>query len=134
MAWSGAVLKTFENMRKLDFSRLPAPAVMLAHLGAGSLKKSNFLIFSKVLRKGADQAIYLGLIKKLLGSGQVAQNGLKRVKSWVEFWPNSSLEVHQIFKLSANWFINSHPTVVSRHISKSFSNLNFLQNQKSSFS
>ena len=44
-------------MRKLDFFRLPAPAAVLAHLGAGSLKKSNFLIFSKVLRKGADQAI-----------------------------------------------------------------------------
>ena len=72
-------------MRKLDFFRLSAPAAVLAHLGAGSLKKSNFLIFSKALRKGADQAIYLGLIKKLLGSGQVAQNGLKRVKSWVEF-------------------------------------------------
>ena len=43
-------------MRKLDFFRLPAPAAMPAHLGAGSLKKSNFLIFSKVLRKGADQA------------------------------------------------------------------------------
>ena len=135
MAWSGAVLKTFENMRKLDFFRLPAsPRCAGMAAGAGSLKKSNFLIFSKVLRKGADQAIYLGLIKKLLGSGQVAQNGLKRVKSWVEFWPNSSLEVHQIFKLSANWFINSHPTVVSRHISKSFSNLNFLSNQESSFS
>ena len=45
-------------MRKLDFFRLPAPAAVLAHLGAGSLKKSNFLIFSKVLRKGADQANY----------------------------------------------------------------------------
>ena len=56
LAWSGAFLKTFENMRKLDFFRLPAPAAVLAHLGAGSLKKSNFLIFSKVLRKGADQA------------------------------------------------------------------------------
>ena len=56
LAWSGAFLKTFENMRKLDFSRLLAPAAVLAHLGASSLKKSNFLIFSKVLRKGADQA------------------------------------------------------------------------------
>ena len=46
-------------MRKLDFFRLSAPPVVLAHLGAGSLKKSNFLIFSKVLRKGADQAKYL---------------------------------------------------------------------------
>ena len=43
-------------MRKLDFFRMPAPAAILVHLGAGSLKKSNFLIFSKVLRKGADQA------------------------------------------------------------------------------
>ena len=43
-------------MRKLDFFRLPAPAAMPAHLGAGSLKKSNFLMFSKVLRNGADQA------------------------------------------------------------------------------
>ena len=58
MAWSGALLKTFENMRKLDFFRLPAPEAVLAHLGADSLKKSNFLIFSKVLRKGADQAKY----------------------------------------------------------------------------
>ena len=56
MAWSGAFLKTFEKMRKLDFSRLPATAAVLAHLGAGSLKKSNFLIFSKVLIKGADQS------------------------------------------------------------------------------
>ena len=32
---------------------------MLAHLGAGGLKKSNFLIFSKVSRKGADQAKYI---------------------------------------------------------------------------
>ena len=58
LAWSAPFLKTFENMRKLDFFRLPAPAAMPAHLGAGSLKKSNFLIFSKVLRKGADQANY----------------------------------------------------------------------------
>ena len=43
-------------MRKLDFFRLPAPAAMLAHLGASNLKKSKILIFSKVLRKGADQA------------------------------------------------------------------------------
>ena len=41
--------------------------------------------------------------------------------------------MHQIFKLSANWYINSHPTVV-RHNSKLFSNLNFHPNQKSSFS
>ena len=58
LAWSAPFLKTFENMRKLDFFRMPAPAAILVHLGAGSLKKSNFLIFSKVLRKGADQAIY----------------------------------------------------------------------------
>ena len=44
-------------MRKLDFFRLQAPAAVPAHIGASSLKKSNFLIFSKVLRKGADQAI-----------------------------------------------------------------------------
>ena len=45
-------------MRKLDFFRLQAPAAVPAHIGASSLKKSNFLIFSKVLRKGADQAKY----------------------------------------------------------------------------
>ena len=43
-------------MRKLDFFRLQAPAAVPAHIGASSLKKSNFLIISKVLRKGADQA------------------------------------------------------------------------------
>ena len=47
-------------MRKLDFFRLQAPAAVPAHIGASSLKKSNFLIFSKVLRKGADQANYSG--------------------------------------------------------------------------
>ena len=59
IAWSAPFLKTFENMRKLDFFRLSAPAAVLAHLSAGSLKKSNFLIFSKVLRKGADQAKFI---------------------------------------------------------------------------
>ena len=58
IAWSAPFLKTFQNMRKLDFFRLPAPAAVLAHLGAGSLKKSNFLTFSKVLRIGPDQAKY----------------------------------------------------------------------------
>ena len=43
-------------MRKLDFFRLQAPAAVPAHIGASNLKKSNFLIFSKVLRKAADQA------------------------------------------------------------------------------
>ena len=45
-------------MRKLDFFRLPAPRCAGMAAGAGSLKKSNFLMFSKVLRKGADQAKY----------------------------------------------------------------------------
>ena len=78
MAWLGAFLKTFENMRKLDFFRLPAPAAVPAHLGADSLKKSNFLIFSKVLRKGADhdQANNLIIQKmyvKLFGSSLTSQ-------------------------------------------------------------
>ena len=59
LAWSGPILKTFENVRKLDFFRLPAPAAVLAHLGASSLKKSNFLTFSNVLRIGPDQAKYI---------------------------------------------------------------------------
>ena len=56
-------------MRKLDFFRLPAPAAVLAHLGAGSLKKSNFLIFSKVLRKGADQAKCIEILAEILAEG-----------------------------------------------------------------
>ena len=68
IAWSGAFLKTFEYMRKLDFFRLPAPAAMPAHLGAGSLKKSNFLIFSKALRKGADQAICTTILPTYVAS------------------------------------------------------------------
>ena len=59
LAWSAPFLKTFENMRKLDFFRLPVPRCADTAAGAGSLKKSNFLTFSKVLRIGADQAIYL---------------------------------------------------------------------------
>ena len=59
LAWSASFLKTFENMRKLDFFRLPAPRCASTAAGAGSLKKSNFLMFSKVLRKTPDQAIYL---------------------------------------------------------------------------
>ena len=62
IAWSAPILKTFENVRKLDFFRLPAPAAVLAHLGASSLKKSNFLTFSKVLRIGPDQAKYIDKI------------------------------------------------------------------------
>ena len=42
---------------------------MLAHLGAGSLKKFNVLIFSKVLRKGADQANYMKEMSKKINSG-----------------------------------------------------------------
>ena len=56
-------------MRKLDFFRLPVPVAMLVHLGAGSLKKFNFLIFSKVLRKGADQANYMKEMSKKINSG-----------------------------------------------------------------
>ena len=43
-------------MRKLDFFRLPALSCAGMAAGAGSLKKSNFLMFSKVLRKAPDQA------------------------------------------------------------------------------
>ena len=43
-------------MRKLDFFRLLAPKCASTAAGAGSLKKSNFLTFSKVLRIGPDQA------------------------------------------------------------------------------
>ena len=39
LAWSGAFLKTFENMRKLDFFKLLSLAALLAHLGVGSMKK-----------------------------------------------------------------------------------------------
>ena len=46
-------------MRKLDFFRLPAPRCASTTGGADSLKKSNILMFSKVLRKGADQAKYI---------------------------------------------------------------------------
>ena len=41
--------------------------MLAAHLGAGNLKKSNILIFSKVLRKGADQAIYSFFMGKFDG-------------------------------------------------------------------
>ena len=57
LAWSAPFLKTFENMRKLDFFRLPVPSCADTAAGAGSMKKSNFLMFSKVLRKAPDQAI-----------------------------------------------------------------------------
>ena len=43
-------------MRKLDFFRLLAPMCAGTAAGACSLKKSNFLMFSKVLRKAPDQA------------------------------------------------------------------------------
>ena len=43
-------------MRKLDFFRLSAPRCASTASGAGSLKKSNFLMFSKVLSKAPDQA------------------------------------------------------------------------------
>ena len=56
IAWSAPFLKTFENMRKLDFFRLLVPRCASTAAGASSLEKSNFLIFSKVLRKAPDQA------------------------------------------------------------------------------
>ena len=56
LAWSAPFLKTFENMRKLDYFRLPGPRCTSMAAGAGSLRKSNFLMFSKVLRKAPDQA------------------------------------------------------------------------------
>ena len=56
IAWSAPFLKTFENMRKLDFFRLLAPMCAGTAAGACSLKKSNFLMFSKVVRKAPDQA------------------------------------------------------------------------------
>ena len=61
LAWSALFPKTFENMRKLDYFRLPGPRCTSTATGAGSLKKSNFLMFSKVLRKAPDQSIYMGL-------------------------------------------------------------------------
>ena len=39
LAWSAPFLKTFENMRKLDFFRLPAPRCASMAAGAGNLKK-----------------------------------------------------------------------------------------------
>ena len=58
VAWSAPFLKTIENMRKLDYFRLPGPRCTSTAAGAGSLRKSNFLMFSKVLRKAPDQAKY----------------------------------------------------------------------------
>ena len=55
IAWSAPFLKTFENMRKLDYFRLPGSRYTSMAAGAGSLKMSNFLIFSKVLKKTLDQ-------------------------------------------------------------------------------
>ena len=55
------------SMRKLDFFRLPALRCASTAAGAGSLKKSNFLIFSKVLRKGADQANSTVILYALFG-------------------------------------------------------------------
>ena len=46
-------------MRKLDFFRLLAPMCAGTAAGACSLKKSKFLMFSKVLRKAPDQSNYL---------------------------------------------------------------------------
>ena len=38
IAWSAPFLKTFENMRKLDYFRLPGPRCISTAAGAGSLK------------------------------------------------------------------------------------------------
>jgi len=43
-------------MRKLGSFRLTAPAAVLGHLGAISLKLPNFLTTSQDVTKGADQA------------------------------------------------------------------------------
>ena len=56
LAWSAPFLKTLENMRKLDYFRLPGPRCTSTAAGAASLKKSNFLMLSKVLRKAPDQS------------------------------------------------------------------------------
>ena len=53
-------------MRKLDFFRLTVPKCASTAAGAGSLKKSYFLTFSKVLRIGPDQAIYMLWKKNLI--------------------------------------------------------------------
>ena len=45
-----------EVVRKLGSFRLTAPAAVLGHLGAISLKLPNFLTTSKDVTKGADQA------------------------------------------------------------------------------
>ena len=46
-------------MTKLEILRLSAPRCASMAAGAGSLEKSNFLVFSKVLRKAPDQANYI---------------------------------------------------------------------------
>ena len=85
LAWSAPILKTFENVRKLDFFRLPAPRWASTAAGAGSLKKSNFLKFSKVLRIGADQAIYL--------------------QNYKFFWSNRTLEKSEKSYQNLNYLI-----------------------------
>ena len=48
LAWSAPFLKTFDNMRKLDFFRLPAPRCASMAAGADSLKEN--LTFSRSQR------------------------------------------------------------------------------------
>ena len=61
LAWSAPFVTSCEVVRKLGSFRLTAPAAVLGHLGAISLKLPNFLTTSQDVTKGADQAIYQGL-------------------------------------------------------------------------
>ena len=54
-------------MRKLGSFRLTAPAAVLGHLGAISLKLPNFLTTSQDVTKGADQAKYYYSQKNVIG-------------------------------------------------------------------
>ena len=58
-----SLMSSFSNFltssRLVGFFRLTAPAAMLGHLGAISLKHPNFLTTSQDVTKGADQAIYI---------------------------------------------------------------------------
>ena len=56
LAWSAPFVTSCEVVRKLGSFRLKAPAAVLVHLGAMSLKLPNFLTTSQDVTKGADQA------------------------------------------------------------------------------
>ena len=61
LARSAPFVTSCEVVRKLGSFRLTAPAAMLGHLGAISLKLPNFLTTSQDVTKGADQAIRIYL-------------------------------------------------------------------------